>query len=120
MTLAPAVKPHAPHRLGMPVGSGMRLIPLLACLSLLAAGCGIAAAEHPLAGADGRTPSRAQYFSWIDNTNEGSTAGQTLANLAFFAWLKAEYGMQLDIYAWDAGNLDTSGAYGSMQDERFR
>lgn len=95
----------------------MRTLPLLA---LLAAAITTHAVDHPIAGADERTPSRSQYFSWIDNTNEGATEAQTLTNLAFFAWLKAEYGMQLDIYAWDAGNLDTSGAYGTMQDERFR
>ncbi len=59
------------------------------------------------AGADERTPSKAQYFSWINNTNEGSTEEQTLANLEYFRWLKKRYGMQLDIYAFDAGNLDT-------------
>ncbi len=41
------------------------------------------------AGADQRTPSVPQYFSWINNTNEGSTETQTLINLEFFAWLKA-------------------------------
>ena len=35
-------------------------------------------------GADERTPSRSEYFSWINNTNEGSTEKQTLVNLAFF------------------------------------
>ena len=58
------------------------------------------------AGADERSPSRPQYFSWINNTNEGSTEEQTLINLDYFAYLKDTYGMQLDIYAWDAGNLD--------------
>jgi len=57
-------------------------------------------------GADQTTPSKAEYFTWLNNTNEGSTQAQTLANLDFFAYLKREYGMQLDIYAWDAGNLD--------------
>ena len=33
------------------------------------------------AGADELTPSVAQYFSWINNTNEGSTERQTLINL---------------------------------------
>lgn len=60
------------------------------------------------AGADERTPSRAQYFSWINNTNEGSCERQTLINFDYFRWLRDEYGMQLDIYAWDAGNLDGS------------
>lgn len=36
-------------------------------------------------GADERTPSKAQYFSWINNTNEGSTEAQTLSNLDYFA-----------------------------------
>ncbi len=71
-------------------------------------------------GADEQTPSRSQYFSWINNTNEGSTAAQTLVNLEFFAWLQREYGMVLDIYAWDAGNIDGGGCYGSMDSERFR
>lgn len=73
-------------------------------------------------GADEHTPSRAHYFSWIDNTWEGSTQPQTLANLAFFGWLRREYGMQLDIYAWDAGNLDTQGPDGGYwrMSEAFR
>ena len=36
------------------------------------------------AGADNFTPSVPQYFSWINNTNEGSTEEQTLINLDFF------------------------------------
>lgn len=71
-------------------------------------------------GADERTPSRAQYFSWINNTNEGATEAQTRANLDFFAWLHAEYGMQLDIYAFDAGAIDGASFYGSTDSERFR
>jgi len=65
-----------------------------------------AKAPAPLAGADQTTPAKSQYFSWINNTNEGTTEAQTLANLAFFQWLKDEYGMTLDIYAFDAGFLD--------------
>ena len=64
-------------------------------------------------GADERTPSRPQYFSWINNTNEGATEEQTLINLDYFKWLHDTYGMELRIYAWDAGNLDgASGTYG--------
>ncbi len=70
-------------------------------------------------GADERTPSRAQYFSWINNTNEGATEGQTRVNLAFFEWLRHEYGMQIDIYAFDAGAMDGSSFYGSTDSERF-
>ena len=76
--------------------------------------------DTPYPGADESTPSRAQYFSWINNTNEGSTEEQTLVNLEFFAWLQREYGMTLDIYAWDAGNIDGSKCYGSMDSERFK
>ena len=73
------------------------------------------------AGADERTPSIPQYFSWINNTNEGSTEAQTLANLDFFGWLKKEYGMQIRIYAWDAGNFDgASMGYGDPDGEKFR
>jgi len=63
-------------------------------------------APAPTAGADQATPARAQYFSWVNNTNEGATAEQTQANLAFFQWLHDEYGMTLDIYAFDAGFVD--------------
>ena len=38
------------------------------------------------AGADERTPSIPQYFSWINNTNEGATEAQTLVNLDFFRY----------------------------------
>jgi len=71
-------------------------------------------------GADERTASRGQYFSWINNTNEGATEAQTLVNLAFFRWLGDEYGMVLDIYAFDAGAIDGAKFYGSMDSERFR
>jgi len=60
-------------------------------------------------GVDEKTPSYAQYFSWVNNTNEGSTEKNTLINLEYFKWLRDTYGMQLDIYAWDAGNLDGPG-----------
>lgn len=81
---------------------------------------GAETASFPLAGADEKTPSRSHYFSWIDNTNEGATEHQTLANLEFFKWLHDEYGMDLDIYALDAGAIDTPGGYGSIESERFK
>jgi len=89
----------------------MRLSPFPARITilLLAGFVTSAVAESlnaPKAGADQNTPSRAQYFTWINNTNEGATEGQTLANLAFFQWLHDEYGMTLDIYAFDAGFVD--------------
>lgn len=73
------------------------------------------------AGADQKTPSIPQYFSWINNTNEGSTEEQTLINLDFFRRMKETYGMQISIYAWDAGNFDgASEGYGDPDGEKFR
>jgi hypothetical protein len=71
-------------------------------------------------GADERTPSYSQYFSWINNTNEGSTEEQTLVNLDFFKWLQDEYGMVLDIYVISAGAIDKAGRYGKMDSDAFR
>lgn len=71
-------------------------------------------------GATESTPSLSQYFSWINNTNEGSTEAQTLTNLAFFKWLHDEYGMKLDIYAFDAGAIDGPEYYGSTETEKFK
>jgi hypothetical protein len=71
-------------------------------------------------GADENTPSRSQYFSWINNLNEGTTEEQTRINLDFFKWLHDEYGMNLDIYAFDAGAIDGANFYGSIYSERFR
>ncbi len=70
-------------------------------------------------GADEKTPSRSEYFSWINNTGEGSTEKQTLANLDFFRWLHDKYGMVLDIYAFDAGNIDKSEYIGTSKLTRF-
>ena len=73
------------------------------------------------AGADERTPSRSQYFSWINSTNEGSTEAQTLANIGYFKWLRDESGMTVDIYAWDAGNLDgSSSTYETLDSPKLR
>ena len=71
-------------------------------------------------GADEKTPSRSEYFSWINNTNEGTTAAQTLVNLEFFRWLNEKYGMKLDIYAFDAVAMDGRGFYGNMHSDRFK
>jgi len=71
-------------------------------------------------GADERTPSRAQYFSWINNNCEGATADQAVANLGFFKWLHDEYGMVLDIYTFDAGALDGCRCYGSLDSAHFK
>ncbi|MCD6394708.1 MAG: hypothetical protein J7M40_14545 [Planctomycetes bacterium] len=97
-------------------GALMALIAAFLGFGSLAAG----AEKHPLAGADESTPSRSHYFSWINNTNEGSTEAQTLANLDFFKWLHDEYGMELDIYAFDAGTIDAPRYYGSIYSDRFK
>lgn len=78
------------------------------------------ASAEVIPGATESTPSRSQYFSWINNTNEGSTEAQTLTNLAFFKWLHDEYGMKLDIYAFDAGAIDGPEYYGNTQTEKFK
>jgi len=73
------------------------------------------------AGADNKTPSIPQYFSWISNTNEGATERQTIVNLEFFAWLKEAFGMEIKIYAWDAGNFDgASKHYGAQEKEKLK
>ena len=71
-------------------------------------------------GAREDTPSRSEYFSWINNTNEGATEAQTLVNLEFFRWLYEEFGMRLDIYAFDAGAIDGKRFYGKVGSERFQ
>jgi hypothetical protein len=91
-------------------------------LMLLVSGTG-AVSQTPgkiTPGANEKTPSRSEYFSWINNTNEGTTEAQTLSNLAFFKWLHDEYGMVLDIYAFDAGAIDGAGYYGSIRSPKFQ
>lgn len=95
---------------------------LAACLDALLLGCGLFLGPVCLAaaGASEDSPSRSEYFSWINHTNEGPTAAQTEANLGFFEYLHDEYGMELDIYAFDAGAIDGAGFYGRMDSPRFR
>lgn len=81
----------------------------------------IVAIAQPLqGGASETTPSRSEYFTWINNTNEGATAGQTRINLDFFRWLHDTYGMELDLYAFDAGAIDGAKMYGNMTSDRFK
>ena len=94
------------------------LLPLLLLVAWHADGS--RRADNIFPGADEKTPSRSEYFTWINNDNEGSTERQTLINLDFFKWLHDEYGMQLDIYAFDAGNVDGSfGTYGNLESTKF-
>ncbi|MBU0617251.1 MAG: hypothetical protein KKI02_06015, partial [Planctomycetes bacterium] len=82
-------------------------------------------------GANERTPSRSHYFDWINSQYEGSTEAHTLTNLEFFEWMHDEFGMVLDIYSLDVGNIDdgpyTAGVgrlipahYGSVESEEFK
>ena len=76
------------------------------------------------------TPSRSIYFSWINHAWEGTDEYQTLVNLNFFKWMHTQYGMKLDLYLMDAGNLDEGpecigmlfgdNKYGSFDSKRFR
>jgi len=70
-------------------------------------------------GADEATVSQAHFFTWINNTSGGSPEKQTMINLDFFRWLKTEYGLQLDIYAFDADILDGSGGYYTLKSPKF-
>jgi len=97
------------------------LLPVLFNISLCGASQPAATNEKTVyPGADERTPSYSQYFSWINNTNEGSTEEQTMVNLDFFKWLHDEYGMVLDIYVISAGAIDKAGRYGTMDSDAFR
>ena len=75
------------------------------------------------------TPSKAVYFDWINRNWYGSNQNKVAANLRFFKWLHDEYGMQLDIYLMDAGDIDQGPncanshglpAYGSLETEWFK
>lgn len=87
--------------------------------------------SYPIAGADALTPSRSHYFDWINSQYEGTSEKQTLINLDFFQWLHDNYGMALDIYSLDVGNIDdgpyTAGVgrlipyhYGSLESREFQ
>lgn len=93
---------------------------LIAVWGLLIGGLQAQQKEWPVGGADERAPSKAEYFSWINNTNEGATDEHTRINLDFFRWMKEQFGMQLDIYAFDAGAVDGAKMYGSTKSDRFR
>ncbi len=75
------------------------------------------------------TPSKAVYFDWINRNWYGSNQKKIEANLRFFKWMYDEYGMQLDIYLMDAGDIDQGPncananglpTYGSLETEWFK
>lgn len=46
---------------------------------------------------------------------------QTLINLDYFRYMRDTYGMQIKIYAWDAGNFDgASMGFGDVNSEKFK
>lgn len=71
-------------------------------------------------GADESTLPVAHYFTWINNTAGGSPEKQTFINLDFFKWLRDEYGMRLDTYAFDADILDGGGGYYNLTSAKFK
>ena len=93
---------------------------LLIAVTIISLSLSLTAQEKVFPGADESSPSRSHYFTWINNTNEGPDRGQTEANLAFFQWMKNEYGMVLDIYAFDAGAIDAPHYYGSPDSIKFK
>lgn len=93
---------------------------LFAVIAFLMASMAVYAQDYPVAGADEKTPSKAEYFTWMSHTNEGPGEEQTYAELDFFQWLYDTYGMELDIFAFDAGMLDGRHFYGSTRSERFK
>lgn len=91
--------------------------------------------EDKKGGITEKTPSRSNYFDWINSEWPGSHQEKVMANLDFFEWMNHNYGMQLDIYHIDAGNIDRSPnwipeaqsweeglamAYGHIDDQRIR
>jgi hypothetical protein len=50
--------------------------------------------------------SQSHYFDWINSQYEGTTEEQAIINLDFFKWMHDTYGMKLDIYSLDVGNMD--------------
>jgi len=78
----------------------------------------VAAEDKIFPGADENTVSQAHYFTWINNTSGGAKEKQTMINLDFFQWLLDEYGMKIDIYAFDADTIDGP-TYTTLKSEKF-
>ncbi|NEW85534.1 MAG: hypothetical protein GZ094_24660, partial [Mariniphaga sp.] len=85
--------------------------------------------DHYGEGITSLTPSKSIYFDWINRNWYGSNEKKIEANLQFFKWLHYEYGMKLDIYLMDAGDIDQGPncaqsfglpTYGSLETEHFK
>ena len=70
--------------------------------------------EKVFPGADENTPSRSDYFTWLNHKWEGPSQKQSVTNLKFFKWMHDTYGMQLDLYSGLAGSIDSIRYYGSL------
>ena len=99
---------------------GLAILAAAALLSSLAGQSRPAApSDKVFPGADESTLPLAHYFTWINNTSGGAPEAQTFVNLEFFKWLRDEYGMQLDTYAFDADILDGGGKYYNLTSPKF-
>jgi hypothetical protein len=101
----------------------------IVCRPAIRVAFGQVSEEIPRA-ADERTLSKSHYFDWINSQYEGTTEAHTLTNLEFFKWMHDEFGMALDVYSLDVGNIDdgpyTAGVgrfipaqYGTMDSVEF-
>ena len=108
-------------------------MPLKTLILLLSTGLflPVNAQINDLFGPDSTYPSQSYYFDWISSQYEGTTEEQAMAQLEFFKFLHKEYGMMLDIYSLDVGNMDdgptTAGVgrlepfqYGNLQSREFQ
>ena len=118
------------------LAAARRFLHLAAIAVAIACGAAIGVAsgqatERVLPAADELTPSKSHFFDWINSQYEGTTEAHTLTNLAFFKWMHDEYGMALDVYSLDVGNIDdgpytagvgrfTPAHYGTMDSVEFR
>lgn len=62
--------------------------------------------KYPVVTPHEDKPSKSIYFDWININWYGGNETKVLSNLQFFKWLHQEYGLKLDIYLLDAGNID--------------
>jgi hypothetical protein len=77
--------------------------------------------EDPIIPGTGESsPSQFHSLTCINYTNQGPTEAQSLANLGFFLWINDEYGMTLDIYAFDAATIDAPRNYGKPSIRKFK
>ncbi|MFH0758644.1 MAG: hypothetical protein V2B15_15250 [Bacteroidota bacterium] len=82
-----------------------RLLPYLFFLTLLS--CNDAQKDrHETSPVTNASPSKSMYFDWININWYGGNENKVISNLLFFKWMHEEYGMELDIYLLDAGNID--------------